>query len=89
MRWATRRGCHVDRTAYAWLIRRFLDPDADRELVERRRELFEEVSHHHHYMELRQLVDMVPAEVLRQTPSQVAERYAAGWRDQLDLPAGA
>ncbi len=28
MRWATRRGCHVDRTACVWLIRRFLDPDA-------------------------------------------------------------
>lgn len=28
MRWATRRGCHVDRTACAWLIKRFLDPDA-------------------------------------------------------------
>jgi hypothetical protein len=26
--WATRRGCHVDRTACVWLIRRFLDPDA-------------------------------------------------------------
>lgn len=26
MRWATRRGCHVDRTACAWLIRRFVDP---------------------------------------------------------------
>ena len=25
MRWATRRGCHVDRTACAWLIRRFVD----------------------------------------------------------------
>jgi hypothetical protein len=29
MRWATRAGCHVDRTACAWLIRRFLDPDAE------------------------------------------------------------
>ncbi len=28
MRWATRRGCHVDRAACAWLIRRFIDPDA-------------------------------------------------------------
>ena len=28
MRWATRRGCHVDRAACAWLIRRFLDPEA-------------------------------------------------------------
>ena len=28
MLWATRRGCHVDRTACVWLIRRLLDPDA-------------------------------------------------------------
>jgi len=28
MLWATRRGCHVDRTACAWLIQRFLDPEA-------------------------------------------------------------
>lgn len=27
MKWATRVGCHVDRAACAWLIRRFLDPD--------------------------------------------------------------
>jgi hypothetical protein len=25
MRWATRAGCHVDRAACAWLIRRFVD----------------------------------------------------------------
>jgi hypothetical protein len=25
--WATRRGCHVDRTACVWLIRRFVDPE--------------------------------------------------------------
>ena len=29
MRWATRRGCHVDRTACVWLIRRFVDPKAE------------------------------------------------------------
>ena len=28
MIWATRRGCHVDRAACAWLIRRFVDSDA-------------------------------------------------------------
>lgn len=28
MRWATRAGCHVDRIACAWLIRRFIDADA-------------------------------------------------------------
>jgi hypothetical protein len=28
MRWVTRERCHVDRAACAWLIRRFIDPDA-------------------------------------------------------------
>lgn len=28
MRWATRAGCHVDRAACAWLIRRFIDGGA-------------------------------------------------------------
>ena len=28
MLWATRRGCHVGRTACAWLIKRFVDPEA-------------------------------------------------------------
>ncbi len=29
MRWATRAGCHVDRAACAWLIRRWIDHDAE------------------------------------------------------------
>jgi hypothetical protein len=29
VRWATRPGVHVDRTACAWLIRRFIDPNAE------------------------------------------------------------
>lgn len=28
MRWATRAGIHIDRAACAWLIRRFVDPQA-------------------------------------------------------------
>lgn len=28
MRWITHRNLHIDRTACAWLIRRFIDPDA-------------------------------------------------------------
>lgn len=28
MKWATRTGCHVDRAACAWLLRRFIDPGA-------------------------------------------------------------
>ena len=34
MRWATRPRCHVDRTACAWLIRRFIDPEAEFVFVE-------------------------------------------------------
>jgi hypothetical protein len=29
VKWATRAGVHIDRAACAWLIRRFLDPDAE------------------------------------------------------------
>src|SRR5256885_13767787 len=29
MKWATRRHCHVDRAACAWLIRRFIDAEAE------------------------------------------------------------
>jgi hypothetical protein len=28
MKWITRRNLHIDRTSCAWLIRRFIDPDA-------------------------------------------------------------
>ena len=34
MKWATRTGCHVDRAACAWLVRRFVDPDAEFVFVE-------------------------------------------------------
>ncbi len=34
MRWAMRPRCHVDRTACAWLIRRFVDPDPEFVFVE-------------------------------------------------------
>jgi len=29
VKWATRRHCHIDRAACAWLIRRFLEPEAE------------------------------------------------------------
>jgi hypothetical protein len=28
VKWATRPGCHIDRAACAWLIRRYIDPEA-------------------------------------------------------------
>jgi hypothetical protein len=63
----------------------YLDPAPDPELVALRRELFEELSHFHHYMELRGLVDMVHPTVLRRTPAQVSDAYRADWRSQLEL----
>ena len=33
MRWVTRADMHVDRTACAWLIRAYIDPDAEFEFV--------------------------------------------------------
>ena len=29
MKWATRPHCHIDRAACAWLVRRFIDPEAE------------------------------------------------------------
>jgi len=34
VKWATRASCHVDRAACAWLIRRFVDVDAEFAFVE-------------------------------------------------------
>jgi hypothetical protein len=34
MKWVTRPGCHVDRAASAWLIRRFIDPSAEFDFVD-------------------------------------------------------
>jgi hypothetical protein len=34
MKWATRSGMHVDRAACAWLLRRFVDSEAQFEFVE-------------------------------------------------------
>ncbi|MGE3620018.1 MAG: hypothetical protein AB7L84_06105 [Acidimicrobiia bacterium] len=63
--------------------------EAPAELVELRRSLFEEVSSPHHYEDLRRIVDLVPDEVLRRTPAQVAEAHTRDWRSLLALPAEA
>lgn len=63
----------------------FLDEQAADELVALRRSLFEEVANSHHYVEQRQIADLVPEATLRLTPAEVKERHAATWRDQLTL----
>lgn len=44
MKWATRPGLHVDRTACAWLIRRFIDSEAEFSFYATAEELPEEVT---------------------------------------------
>ena len=43
MRWATRAGVHIDRASSAWLIRKFIDPDAELEFVEGPEDVDDEV----------------------------------------------
>jgi hypothetical protein len=42
--WATRPGVHVDRTACAWLIKRFIDPNAEFSFVSDAEQIPEETS---------------------------------------------
>ncbi len=44
MRWATRRGVHIDRAACAWLLRRFIDPDAEFVFVSDESEVAEDMT---------------------------------------------
>jgi hypothetical protein len=57
--------------------------EAPAELVELRKDLFEEVSHPHHYGGLRRIVDLAPEPVLRMSPGQVAEAHRADWKKLL------
>ena len=69
----------------AFTVWGLLDADAPAELVELRREMFEEVHHVHHYGELRAVVDAVPAHVLSQPHGVVAAQYARDWHSCLEL----
>jgi hypothetical protein len=58
--------------------------EAPTELQQWRRELFEEVSHPHHYAKLARVVDLVPESTLRATPDEVREAHADDWRSLLN-----
>ena len=62
--------------------------DAPADLVALRKGLFEEVAHPHQYAAQRRLADLVPDEVLRQTPQQITEAHRRDWRSLLaEVPA--
>jgi hypothetical protein len=62
----------------------FLDDEPDPELVEFRRPVFEELSNHHHYFEVRHLAACIPESTLRLTPAEVRARRA-DWRSLLGV----
>lgn len=69
----------------AFAVWGFLDDRPSAELVQLRVKMFEEISNHHHYRELRAVADAVPASTLRLTPAEAQARYKQGWRSLLDL----
>lgn len=67
----------------AFTIFGFFDEQPPAELVGLRNELFAEVRSSHHYVELRQLVDLVPDDVLRLSQEAIAAQYLTDWRANL------
>lgn len=62
--------------------------EAPTELVDLRRDLFEEVAHPHDYANLAHIVHLVPEATLRMAPTEVSEAHRADWRALLgDLVA--
>jgi hypothetical protein len=59
--------------------------DAPPDLIAFRQPLFAEVASPHHYAEQRLVVDLVPEDVLRRSPDQVAEAQRADWRSVLSV----
>ena len=69
----------------AYSVFGFLDENAPSRLVSFRRERFEGVSEPHHYADLRELTQLVAADVLAQSPATVADYYRS---DPLGLVRG-
>jgi hypothetical protein len=59
--------------------------DAPPDMIAYRQPLFAEVANPHHYPEQRRVVDLVPDEVLRMTPEQVADAHRKDWRSVLSV----
>ncbi|MEM8923540.1 MAG: hypothetical protein AAGD35_08535 [Actinomycetota bacterium] len=88
---AMKRAAHYGRAPVvhdltaAFTVFGFLDENPPQELVELREAMFAEVHTHHHYTELRHLVDTVPTEALAKPHGAVGEAYRADWRANLSL----
>lgn len=60
--------------------------DAPPDMIGYRQKLFAEVANQYHYPERRRIVDMVPEDVLRMTPEEVAEAHRRDWRSLITIP---
>ncbi len=67
----------------AFTVWGFLDPAPPEELVELRERLFPQVASAHHYVERRQIVDRVSAEVLLRTHAAVIDDYGRDWTTNI------
>jgi hypothetical protein len=59
--------------------------DAPPDLIAYRQPLFEEIANPAHYPEQRRVVDLVPDDVLRKSPQEIAELHRADWRRLLSV----
>jgi len=71
----------------AYTVWGFLDEHPDAELVEIRRQAFEEVALQAHYRERQRIAAAVPEAVLRQPHAAIVDQHARDWRALLDLDA--
>ncbi|MEM7339265.1 MAG: hypothetical protein AAF467_11495 [Actinomycetota bacterium] len=72
----------------AFTVWGFLDENPPAELVALRNTMFAEVRSPHHYLELREVADAVPAEVLAQPPAKITAAYQDDWRDCVVVGEG-
>ena len=69
----------------AFTIFGFLDADPPAELANWRREAFAEIGSHHHYLERREVVDLVPDELLKRSHGEIERLYRSDWRELLTI----
>jgi hypothetical protein len=63
----------------AFTVYGFLDANPPEELKALRRKAFAEIAGHHHYLERRRVVDMVPDDMLRKSPAELEQLYRSDW----------
>jgi hypothetical protein len=59
--------------------------DSPPDLIAFRQPLFEDIANPHHYADQRRVVDLVPEDVLRRTPDDLAEAHRRDWRSLLAI----